>query len=98
MTKSGCFQYDANCVTCLLSFYADPATDPATIQQVSEYVLSLQLPTDSSSVLQKIREIRDIAGKLPNVNKVLEQTKLDIEKAKRLQSEAETARYHILND
>ncbi|XP_069094728.1 laminin subunit beta-3 [Pleurodeles waltl] len=73
-------------------FLTDPATDPATIQQVSEYVLSLQLPTDSSSVMRKIKEIRDIAGKLPNVNMVLEQTKLDIEKAKQLQREAETAR------
>ncbi|XP_069489379.1 laminin subunit beta-3 [Ambystoma mexicanum] len=73
-------------------FLTDPSTDPATIQHVSEYVLSLQLPTDSSAILRKIKEIRDIAGKLPNVNAVLAQTNLDIEKAKELQREAEMAR------
>ncbi|KAE8622758.1 hypothetical protein XENTR_v10005363 [Xenopus tropicalis] len=73
-------------------FLTEPSTDPATIQEVSEYILSLKLPTDASSILRKMNEIRSIAGKLPNIDSVLSQTKDDIAKAKKLQSEAELAR------
>ncbi|XP_069801062.1 laminin subunit beta-3 [Dendropsophus ebraccatus] len=73
-------------------FLTDPSTDPATIQEVSEYVLSLRLPFDASSLQRKMSEIRNIAGKLPDVDAVLSQTKEDIAKAKKLQSEAEEAR------
>ncbi|XP_029429936.1 laminin subunit beta-3 isoform X2 [Rhinatrema bivittatum] len=73
-------------------FLADPGTDPATIQQVSEHVLSLQLPADSAAILRKMNEIRSIAAKLPNVDAVLSQTKRDIARAKQLQKEAEEAR------
>ncbi|KAG9470474.1 hypothetical protein GDO78_017715 [Eleutherodactylus coqui] len=70
----------------------EPSTDPATIQEVSEYVLSLKLPVDASSLQRKMSEIRNIAGKLPNIDAVLSQTKDDIAKARKLQSEAEEAR------
>ncbi|KAG8589225.1 hypothetical protein GDO81_006310 [Engystomops pustulosus] len=73
-------------------FLTEPFTDPDTIQEVSEYVLSLKLPVDASSLQRKMNEIRNIAGKLPNVDAVLSQTKEDIAKAKKLQSEAEEAR------
>ncbi|OCT91581.1 laminin subunit beta-3 [Xenopus laevis] len=73
-------------------FLTEPSTDPATIQEVSEYILSLKLPTDASSILRKMNEIRAIAGRLPNIDSVLSQTKDDIAKAKKLQSEAEIAR------
>ncbi|XP_053313559.1 laminin subunit beta-3 [Spea bombifrons] len=73
-------------------FLTEPTTDPATIQEVSEYVLSLTLPADSATILRKMNEIRSIASKLPNIDSVLSQTKDDIAKAKKLQSEAELAR------
>ncbi|XP_066456329.1 laminin subunit beta-3 isoform X2 [Eleutherodactylus coqui] len=73
-------------------FLTEPSTDPATIQEVSEYVLSLKLPVDASSLQRKMSEIRNIAGKLPNIDAVLSQTKDDIAKARKLQSEAEEAR------
>ncbi|XP_075709792.1 laminin subunit beta-3 [Rhinoderma darwinii] len=73
-------------------FLTEPSTDPATIQKVSEYVLSIRLPVDAFSLQRKINEIRNIAGKLPNIDAVLSQTKEDIAKAKKLQSEAEEAR------
>ncbi|XP_063811408.1 laminin subunit beta-3 isoform X2 [Pseudophryne corroboree] len=72
-------------------FLTEPSTDPATIQEVSEYVLSLKLPVDASSLQRKMNEIRSIAAKLPNVDVVLSQTKEDIARAKKLQSEAEEA-------
>ncbi|XP_008058180.1 laminin subunit beta-3 [Carlito syrichta] len=73
-------------------FLTDPDTDAATIQEVSEAVLALWLPTDSSIVLQKMDEIQAIAARLPNVDLVLSQTKQDIARARRLQAEAEQAR------
>lgn len=73
-------------------FLTDPHTDAATIQQVSEAVLALWLPTDSATVLRKMKEIQDIAARLPNVDLVLSQTKQDIARARRLQAEAEKAR------
>ncbi|XP_040279997.1 laminin subunit beta-3 [Bufo bufo] len=78
-------------------FLTEPSTDPATIQEVSEYVLSLKLPVDASSLQRKMKEIRNIAGKLPNVDAVLSQTKEDIAKAKKLQNEAEEARNKAIN-
>ncbi|XP_055091128.1 laminin subunit beta-3 isoform X1 [Symphalangus syndactylus] len=73
-------------------FLTDPDTDAATIQEVSESVLALWLPTDSATVLQKMNEIQAIAARLPNVDLVLSQTKQDIARARRLQAEAEEAR------
>ncbi|XP_023375269.1 laminin subunit beta-3 [Otolemur garnettii] len=70
----------------------DPDTSAATIQEVSEAVLALWLPTDSATVLRKMNEIQAIAAKLPNVDLVLSQTKQDIARARRLQAEAEQAR------
>lgn len=73
-------------------FLSDPDTDTATIQEVSEAVLALWLPTDSATVLRKMNEIQAIAARLPNVDLVLSQTKRDIAQARRLQAEAEQAR------
>ncbi|XP_032464122.1 laminin subunit beta-3 isoform X2 [Phocoena sinus] len=73
-------------------FLSDPDTDVATIQEVSEAVLALWLPTDSATVLRKMNEIQAIAARLPNVDLVLSQTKQDIARARRLQAEAEQAR------
>ncbi|KAM6217376.1 laminin subunit beta-3 [Rhynchocyon petersi] len=73
-------------------FLTDPGTDAATIQEVSEAVLALWLPTDSATVLRKMNEIQAIAARLPNVDRVLSQTKQDIARARRLQAEAEQAR------
>ncbi|XP_058131119.1 laminin subunit beta-3 isoform X2 [Dasypus novemcinctus] len=73
-------------------FLSDPGTDAATIQEVSEAVLALWLPTDSATVLRKMNEIQAIAARLPNVDLVLSQTKQDIARARRLQAEAEQAR------
>lgn len=73
-------------------FLSDPDTDAATIQEVSEAVLALWLPTDSATVLRKMSEIQAIAARLPNVDLVLSQTQQDIARARRLQAEAEQAR------
>ncbi|MEJ1270596.1 laminin beta 3 [Cricetulus griseus] len=73
-------------------FLTDPDTDAATIQEVSEAVLALWLPTDSATVLRKMKEIQAIAARLPNVDLVLSRTKQDIARARRLQAEAEEAR------
>ncbi|KAM4700936.1 laminin subunit beta-3 [Discoglossus pictus] len=73
-------------------FLTEPTTDPATIQQISEYILSLTLPADASSIMRKMNEIRSISAKLPNVDAVISETKDDIARAKKLQSEAEMAR------
>ncbi|XP_047560834.1 laminin subunit beta-3 [Lutra lutra] len=73
-------------------FLSDSDTDAATIQEVSEAVLALWLPTDSATVLRKMNEIQGIAARLPNVDLVLSQTKQDIARAQRLQMKAEQAR------
>uniref|UniRef100_A0A8C5L6X3 Laminin subunit beta-3 n=1 Tax=Jaculus jaculus TaxID=51337 RepID=A0A8C5L6X3_JACJA len=74
------------------SFLTEPHTDAATIQEVSEAVLALWLPTDSATVLSKMSEIQSIAARLPSVDLVLAQTRQDIARARRLQAEAEQAR------
>ncbi|XP_067414925.1 LOW QUALITY PROTEIN: laminin subunit beta-3 [Emydura macquarii macquarii] len=74
------------------NFLSDPATDPATIQEVSDYVLSLSLPTDAAAVLRKMTEIRKLAANLQCPESMLTQTAGDIAKAKKLQQEAEQAR------
>ncbi|XP_037352621.1 laminin subunit beta-3 [Talpa occidentalis] len=73
-------------------FLMDPATDATSIQEVSEAVLALWLPTDSATVLRKMSEVQAIAARLPNVDLVLSQTKQDIARARKLQAEAEQAR------
>ncbi|XP_066480764.1 laminin subunit beta-3 [Tiliqua scincoides] len=74
------------------NFLSAPDTDAAAIQQVSDYVLSLHLPTDSAMILRKMNEIRSLAAKLQGPGSIIAQTAGDIAKAKRLQQEAEEAR------
>ncbi|NXJ74329.1 LAMB3 protein, partial [Trogon melanurus] len=74
------------------SFLSDKDMDPATIQEVSESVLSLRLPTDAAAVLRKMTEIQNLATKLQCPESILAQTAEDIAKAKQLQQEAEQAR------
>ncbi|XP_068125858.1 laminin subunit beta-3 [Hyperolius riggenbachi] len=73
-------------------FLTEPSTDPAIIQKISEYVLSLKLPVDAFSLQKKINEIRSIAEKMPNVELVLSETKEDIARAKKLLTDAEKVR------
>uniref|UniRef100_A0A8C9EGX9 Laminin subunit beta 3 n=1 Tax=Pavo cristatus TaxID=9049 RepID=A0A8C9EGX9_PAVCR len=74
------------------NFLSDKDTDPATIQKISEFVLSLRLPTDAAAVLRKMNEIQNLATKLQCPEDILAQTAEDIAKAKQLQQEAEQAR------
>ncbi|XP_054660088.1 laminin subunit beta-3 isoform X2 [Grus americana] len=74
------------------NFLSDKDTDPATIQEICESVLSLRLPTDAAAVLRKMAEIQNLATKLQCPESVLAQTAEDIAKAKQLQQEAEQAR------
>ncbi|XP_064894739.1 laminin subunit beta-3 isoform X4 [Columba livia] len=74
------------------NFLSDKDTDPAVIQEISETVLSLRLPTDAAAVLRKMTEIQNLATKLQCPESILAQTAGDIAKAKRLQQEAEQAR------
>ncbi|NXD77656.1 LAMB3 protein, partial [Halcyon senegalensis] len=73
-------------------FLSDKDMDPATIQEISEYVLSLRLPTDAAAVLKKMTEIQNLATNLQCPESILAQTAEDIAKAKQLQQEAEQAR------
>ncbi|NWI48280.1 LAMB3 protein, partial [Picathartes gymnocephalus] len=74
------------------SFLADKDTDPASIQEISESVLSLGLPTDAAAVRRKMAEIQKLATELQCPEDILAQTAEDIARAKRLQQEAEQAR------
>ncbi|NXH80692.1 LAMB3 protein, partial [Edolisoma coerulescens] len=74
------------------SFLSDKDTDPASIQEISESVLSLRLPTDAAAVRRKMTEIQKLATELQCPEDVLAQTAEDIARAKRLQQEAEQAR------
>ncbi|NWS77066.1 LAMB3 protein, partial [Crotophaga sulcirostris] len=74
------------------NFLSDKDMDPATIQEISESVLSLRLPTDAAAVLRKMTEIQNLATKLQCPESILAQTAEDIAKAKQLQQEAEQAR------
>ncbi|XP_004616272.2 laminin subunit beta-3 isoform X1 [Sorex araneus] len=73
-------------------FLTDPATDMGSIERVSGAVLALRLPPTLTAVQQKMEEVRALAARLPNVGLVLAQTQRDIERARRLQAEAEQAR------
>ncbi|XP_066060077.1 laminin subunit beta-3 [Chamaea fasciata] len=76
----------------LRSFLADKDTDPASIQEISESVLSLRLPTDLAAVHRRMTEIQKLAAELQCPKDILAQTAQDIARAKRLQQEAEQAR------
>ncbi|NWY36607.1 LAMB3 protein, partial [Sylvia atricapilla] len=76
----------------LRSFLADKDTDPASIQEISESVLSLRLPTDAAAVRRRMTEIQKLAAELQCPEDILAQTAQDIARAKRLQQEAEQAR------
>ncbi|NXB73076.1 LAMB3 protein, partial [Donacobius atricapilla] len=76
----------------LRSFLADKDTDPASIQEISESVLSLRLPTDAAAVRRRMTEIQKLAAELQCPEDILAQTAEDIARAKRLQQEAEQAR------
>ncbi|NWV50412.1 LAMB3 protein, partial [Daphoenositta chrysoptera] len=74
------------------SLLADKDVDPASIQEISESVLSLRLPTDAAAVRRKMTEIQKLATELQCPEDILAQTAEDIARAKRLQQEAEQAR------
>ncbi|NXI99520.1 LAMB3 protein, partial [Psophia crepitans] len=74
------------------NFLSDKDTDPATIQEICESVLSLHLPMDAAAVQRKMAEIQNLATKLQCPESILAQTAEDIAKAKQLQQEAEQAR------
>ncbi|NXH50568.1 LAMB3 protein, partial [Dicaeum eximium] len=76
----------------LRAFLADKDTDPASIQEISESVLSLRLPTDAAAVRRRMNEIQKLAAELQCPEDILAQTAEDIARAKRLQQEAEQAR------
>ncbi|NWU36057.1 LAMB3 protein, partial [Hylia prasina] len=76
----------------LRSFLADKDTDPASIQEISESVLSLRLPADAAAVRRRMTEIQRLAAELQCPEDVLAQTAQDVARAKRLQQEAEQAR------
>uniref|UniRef100_A0A8C3MWY8 Laminin subunit beta 3 n=1 Tax=Geospiza parvula TaxID=87175 RepID=A0A8C3MWY8_GEOPR len=76
----------------LRAFLADKDTDPASIQEISESVLSLRLPTDAAAVRRRMSEIQKLAAELQCPEDILAQTAEDIARAKRLQQEAEQAR------
>nr|XP_026652654.1 laminin subunit beta-3 [Zonotrichia albicollis] len=67
-------------------------TDPASIQEISESVLSLRLPTDAAAVRRRMSEIQKLAAELQCPEDILAQTAEDMARAKRLQQEAEQAR------
>ncbi|NXM84729.1 LAMB3 protein, partial [Oenanthe oenanthe] len=76
----------------LRGFLADKDMDPASIQEISESVLSLRLPTDAAAVRRRMAEIQRLATALQCPEDILAQTAEDIARAKRLQQEAEQAR------
>ncbi|NXO69232.1 LAMB3 protein, partial [Phainopepla nitens] len=76
----------------LRSFLADKDTDPASIQEISESVLSLRLPTDAAAVRRRMAEIQKLATELQCPEDIVAQMAEDIARAKRLQQEAEQAR------
>ncbi|XP_063274335.1 laminin subunit beta-3 isoform X3 [Prinia subflava] len=76
----------------LRAFLADKDADPASIQEISESVLSLRLPTDVAAVRRRMTEIQRLATELQCPQDILAQTAEDIARAKRLQQEAEQAR------
>uniref|UniRef100_A0A670YBI5 Laminin subunit beta 3 n=1 Tax=Pseudonaja textilis TaxID=8673 RepID=A0A670YBI5_PSETE len=73
------------------NFLSDPDADITTIQQVSNYILSLNLPIDTGTILRKITEIQNLIAKLQCPDSIIAQTAGDIAKAKYLQQEAEEA-------
>nr|XP_023696882.1 laminin subunit beta-3 isoform X1 [Paramormyrops kingsleyae]XP_023696883.1 laminin subunit beta-3 isoform X1 [Paramormyrops kingsleyae] len=70
----------------------DPNSDPAIIQTVSEGVLNTKLPLSLDSLKRKLEEIQRLAVSLPDSSSILTSTGPQLDKARRLLMEAETAR------
>ncbi|XP_078276381.1 laminin subunit beta-3 isoform X2 [Rhinoraja longicauda] len=73
-------------------FLSSARADPEEIQRISEYVLTLRLPTDATAIGERIRTLRDIAARLPDVSQILAHTQHDVDKANALLAEARAAR------
>ncbi|KFW72703.1 Laminin subunit beta-3, partial [Pygoscelis adeliae] len=71
------------------NFLSDKDMDPATIQEISESVLSLRLPTDAAAVLRKMTEIQNLATKLQCPESILAQTAEDMNRANAVEGNVE---------
>ncbi|KAI4887449.1 hypothetical protein NFI96_017445, partial [Prochilodus magdalenae] len=76
----------------LKEYLSSPFTDPAEVQRISEAVLGLKLPEGADSLRRKLQELQDLASKLPNSSKVLEEAEPKLDQARRLLKDAEKVR------
>ncbi|XP_072335979.1 laminin subunit beta-3-like [Scyliorhinus torazame] len=79
-------------IATIKDFLTSTQADPDEIQRISEYVLSLKLPTDAITIRDKINSLRNIAARIPDVSEILANTQDDVIKAKILLKDANEAR------
>lgn len=58
-----------------------------------EDVLEAKFPLSVENLKQKLKEMQDLASSLPDSSRILESTKPELEKARKLLEEAQNARY-----
>ncbi|KAK7880274.1 hypothetical protein WMY93_030641 [Mugilogobius chulae] len=75
----------------LKDFY--PSSNLTHIQQVSDWVLKAKLPVSLAALKEKLDELKNLAGSLPDSTAVLNQAQPQLEAAKKLLQEAQDARY-----
>uniref|UniRef100_UPI00398E76A6 laminin subunit beta-3-like n=1 Tax=Pristiophorus japonicus TaxID=55135 RepID=UPI00398E76A6 len=79
-------------IATIKDFLTSSQADPDEIQRISENVLALKLPTDATTIRNRITSLRNIAAKLPDVSEILANTQDDVAKAKALLEDANKAR------
>ncbi|XP_051979459.1 laminin subunit beta-3 [Xyrauchen texanus] len=76
----------------LKDFLAAPHSDPDQVQRVCEGVLQAELPMSLENLKRKLKELQNLASSLPDSSRVLENTRPELEKARQLLEEAQSAR------
>lgn len=81
----------------LKDFLSDPTSDPARVQEVSDWILKAKLPLSLPDLKRKLDELKDLAENLPDSSSVLQDAEPQLDKARRLLEEAQDARDKALD-
>ncbi|XP_057181680.1 laminin subunit beta-3 [Triplophysa rosa] len=79
-------------INTLRDFLSAPHSDPDEVERVCEEVLDAKFPLSMENLKQKLKEMQDLASSLPDSSRILESTKPELEKARKLLEEAQNAR------
>ncbi|CAN9512145.1 unnamed protein product [Ophioblennius macclurei] len=76
----------------LKDFLTDPTSDPAHIQEVSDWIQKAKLPLSLATLKGKLDELKNLAENLPDSSAILQDAEPQLDTARKLLEEAQDAR------